>query len=77
MKLEPDILSRQIRLRDPAPGHRHYSSGTLNDIGRNGFCWSSSTLNSNVYYLDFYHGIITLNRLYYRAYGFQTRCLQE
>ncbi|MDE5945592.1 MAG: hypothetical protein K2G93_08455 [Rikenella sp.] len=46
-------------------------------VGSYGYSWSSDTSDSNGYYLDFNYSRIVPNYLFYRAYGFQLRCLQE
>ncbi|MDE5944910.1 MAG: hypothetical protein K2G93_04915 [Rikenella sp.] len=49
------------------------------NVGYNGYSWSSTILtgSSNCYYLDLSYSRIVPNYLYYRANGFQLRCLQE
>ncbi|MDE5945617.1 MAG: hypothetical protein K2G93_08585 [Rikenella sp.] len=61
----------------PAPGLRHPYYGTLYNIGRDGFGWTSSFTGANVYRLDFHYNGIYPNSHNCRSYGFQTRCLQE
>ncbi|MDE5944392.1 MAG: hypothetical protein K2G93_02260 [Rikenella sp.] len=47
-------------------------------VGGNGYSWASSvTTGTNVYNLYFYYSGIYPNYYNYRAYGFQSRCLQE
>ncbi len=61
------------------PGGYRYSHGSFNDLGGDGYWWSSSSsgsegaLNRNLWYGTEYlrlHG-------YYRSYGFSVRCLQD
>ncbi|MDE5945330.1 MAG: hypothetical protein K2G93_07090 [Rikenella sp.] len=62
----------------PAPGLRHYNSGTLYYVGRTGCSWSSTITESGTYFLDFlYTGVSPNYNSLYRAYGRPLRCLQE
>ncbi|MDE6499222.1 MAG: hypothetical protein K2K83_00765 [Rikenella sp.] len=71
-----------LRARHPAPGFRDAGSrvgGTLCAVGYGGYSWSSAipTGSGDAHNLNFNYGGIRPNNGYYRAYGFQLRCLQE
>ncbi len=61
----------------PAPGLRGYEHGKVRHVGNGGYSWSSTVSGSNVRFLDFDPTWLTPQNSYYRAYGFQLRCLQE
>ncbi len=65
----------------PAPGYRdsgYYNGfGALRDIGNCGYSWASTTSGNNARYLDFSPTWLRPQSSYYRAFGFQLRCLQE
>ena len=65
--------------RHPAPGYRMYGSGRLSYVGNHGFNWSSSIPEGSVTarHLLFDYNVLYINHGYYRAFGFQLRCLQE
>ncbi|WP_294593450.1 hypothetical protein [uncultured Rikenella sp.] len=62
-----------------APGYRHRSTGILSSVGNNGFNWSGTPVTGNVtvWYLDFNMESLTTSYSYYRARGYQLRCLSE
>ena len=61
----------------PAPGYRAYGSGVLWVVGGDGYSWSSTIRNSNIYFLHFGYNGVNPQSNNYRAYGLQLRCLQE
>ncbi len=63
--------------KDPAPGLRGYEHGKVRYVGNYGYSWSSTVSGSNVRFLDFGPTWLMPQNSYYRAYGFQLRCLQE
>ncbi len=56
-----------------------YGSGRLSYVGNHGFNWSSSIPEGSVTarHLLFDYNVLYINHGYYRAFGFQLRCLQE
>ncbi|MDE5945095.1 MAG: hypothetical protein K2G93_05870 [Rikenella sp.] len=46
-------------------------------VGRGGFSWASSCTGTKAYRLNFNYNEINPNGNDHRAYGLQTRCLQE
>ena len=65
----------------PAVGFRLYDSGSLINVGENGFCWSASpypSSASNAYYLYFaYNGNVYPAYSSYRSSGYSVRCVRE
>ena len=60
----------------PAAGNRNGTS--LNNVGSNGYYWSSSYNNSSsAYYLGFDSGIVNPNSSSYRYSGFSVRLVSE
>ncbi len=61
-----------------SPGFRHgdYAAGRLYYIGYNGFCYSSSVIDTHAHYLGFAPGGVYSQSNNRRSYGFQLRCLQ-
>ena len=59
----------------PATGFRNYNSGSLGDSGKWGYCWTSTPLGGNAWYLDFYTGPARVSNGS-RGYGFPVRCVQ-
>ncbi len=59
-----------------SPGFRHgdYAAGRLY---YNGFCYSSSVIDTHAHYLGFAPGGVYSQSNNRRSYGFQLRCLQE
>jgi uncharacterized protein (TIGR02145 family) len=58
-------------------GYRHYSTGSLNNVGTDGYYWSSTVTVAGTYsnFLLFYnHAFI---QSYYRAFGLSVRCLKD
>ncbi|MDE5944624.1 MAG: hypothetical protein K2G93_03445 [Rikenella sp.] len=47
------------------------------NVGYNGYSWASSASENNGYFLSLSYNGIYPNSSGYRAYGRQTRCLQE
>ena len=63
----------------PASGYRDNSTGAVNNVGNNGYCWSASPNSTNGYYLNF-NSSGNVNPAYGnsgRANGFSVRCVQE
>lgn len=62
----------------PASGYRHYSSGSLNYVGRYGYVWLSSAYGQDyAYFLYFYSSNLNPQNIGYRAYGYSVRPVQE
>jgi len=60
----------------PAGGNRNYSNGSLNNVGTNGYYWSSTVSGTNARSLYFYSASATMYSDY-RAFGFSVRCVQD
>ncbi len=60
-----------------APGFRDALSGGVGGSANHGYSWSYSTDESNCVYLHFYTLDLSPTNAYYRAHGFQLRCLSE
>ncbi|WP_300400881.1 hypothetical protein [uncultured Rikenella sp.] len=61
----------------PAPGFRDALSGGVGGSANHGYSWSCSTDKINCVYLHFYTLDLSPTNAYYRAHGFQLRCLSE
>ena len=61
----------------PAPGYRRYASGETGSFGNAGYSWSSATYGIYGLDLNFFVTWFYAGGAYYRAYGFQLRCLAE
>ena len=63
----------------PAPGYRNNASGALNNVGNNGYSWSSTVAASgyNARTLGFNTQGLSPTNTNSRALGLQVRCLQE
>ena len=61
------------------PGGLRYFAGALDDIGYNGYWWSSSQFNGNsAWYRGLYYGLSTLGRTNFnKLSGFSVRCLKD
>ncbi|WP_300829057.1 hypothetical protein [uncultured Rikenella sp.] len=46
-------------------------------VGNHGFSWSSTVSGTNGMYLNFFVTWLGPSSAYYRAYGFQLRCLSD
>ena len=57
-------------------GYRNYSTGTLGDVGRVGYYWSSTVSGTNARTL-YIPGIKAYMGSTYRAYGYSVRCIKE
>ncbi|WP_297830149.1 hypothetical protein [uncultured Rikenella sp.] len=60
-----------------APGFRDALSGGVGGSANHGYSWSCSTDKINCVYLHFYTLDLSPTNAYYRAHGFQLRCLSE
>ena len=60
----------------PAAGAHNYSSTSFYNVNSNGYYWSSTPRNANVYYLEFDNSDFRMT-YYYRAYGRSIRCVSE
>jgi len=60
-----------------APGFRGYGEGALGSVSSNGYSWASTVSDINSMYLGFHVTWLNLSSTYYRAFGFQLRCLSE
>ncbi|WP_299457633.1 hypothetical protein [uncultured Rikenella sp.] len=63
------------RLDEDAPGYRHRDTGALNNVGNNGYSWSSTVSGTNGMNLNFNVTWLNPSNANNRAYGFQLRCL--
>ena len=62
----------------PASGFRRSSDGTLNNVGSNGYCWSSAANSQdNAYNLNFNSGNVNPQNNNNRANGFSVRPVSE
>lgn len=61
----------------PTPGSRHFSSGTITEEGRMGYCWSASPQGTYGYHLFIYSGHLGTRNNSHRGHGFSVRCIQE
>ena len=74
-----DIQFQRLLFR-PAAGRRNYSTGALENVGTNGFYWSSSSYNAgnvNAGSLNFNSGNVNPLNNNVRANGFPVRCVQH
>ena len=63
--------------KGPAPGYRGNGEGALWNVGRYGEWWSSTVSETNAFFLRFHATYANPSDKYYRAHGFQVRCLQH
>jgi uncharacterized protein (TIGR02145 family) len=63
-------------LKLPVAGNRSHSSGSLGNVGTNGYYWGSTVNGVNSQYLVFYNSNALMND-YYRANGFSVRCIKD
>lgn len=62
----------------PASGSRGYGSGSLGNVGSNGYCWSSAAYSQHhAYFLYFYSSDVLPQFNFSRAYGFSVRPVAE
>lgn len=61
----------------PMSGAFHYNRGTLESVGKGGYSWSASGNNVNSMSLAYSTNNVYPSLIYYRAYGFAIRCVQE
>jgi hypothetical protein len=60
----------------PAAGYRDRGNGGLNNVGSNGYSWSSSPNgSSNGYFLNFNSTSVNPSNNNSRTYGFLARCI--
>lgn len=64
-------------LKFTAAGGRYSSDASLNDLGMNGYYWSSSVGGWGSLNFDFNSSTVIPADEYARAYGFTVRCIQE
>jgi len=57
-------------------GYRNNSNATLNNVGSNGYYWSSTVSGTNARNLNFNSGGANMNTNN-RAYGFSVRCIKD
>ncbi len=60
-----------------APGYRSDANGTLHFVCSYGYVWSSKTNNIRSHNLHFSAPWLNPSYAYYRANGYQLRCLSE
>lgn len=58
-------------------GYRDYSSAGLNNLGSNGYYWSSSINGINAYNLNFNSTAVNPANNNNRANGFSARCIKD
>jgi uncharacterized protein (TIGR02145 family) len=63
-------------LKLPLAGYRNGSNGTLNDVGSNGYYWSSTVSSSFARYLYFDSSLAYMNDSH-RAFGLSVRCIKD
>ncbi|MDD4531376.1 MAG: FISUMP domain-containing protein [Candidatus Pacebacteria bacterium] len=63
-------------LKLPSAGYRNYSSGSLTNVGSNGYYWAASVTGSGSNNLLFHSSSATMSNSA-RAYGFSVRCLKN
>ena len=64
----------------PAVGLRHYNSGVLDNVGLDGYYWSSSPHTRYVdyaFHFSFYNGGVSPAICFYRGFGYSVRCVRE
>ncbi len=61
----------------PGSGYRRRDSGGWWAVCDNGYCWSSSTLNTDALAFGINFASLSPAGTHFRAYGFATRCVQE
>ena len=61
----------------PAAGLRNYNNAALNNVGTNGYYWSSTVNGNNSRNLNFNSGNVNPANNNNRAYGFSVRCVAE
>ncbi len=61
--------------RRDAPGYRHRDTGALNNVGNNGYSWSSAVSGTNGMNLNFNATWLNPSNANNRGYGLQLRCL--
>ncbi|WP_297628559.1 hypothetical protein [uncultured Rikenella sp.] len=67
----------RIRFHLSAPGYRSDANGTLHFVCSYGYVWSSKTNNIRSHNLHFSAPWLNPSYAYYRANGYQLRCLSE
>jgi len=71
-------LRHKVSALIPASGYRNYSNGTLNNVGQNGYCWSSSAYSgTNGFNLGFNSSNVYPANNNNRQNGFPVRCVQN
>ena len=63
-------------LKLPPAGYRAFSNGSLNNVGTDGYYWSSTVSGTNSRYLSFSSGGAFMND-FYRSFGFSVRCIKN
>lgn len=61
----------------PSTGFLHYVTGALSYIGIGGYCWSAQSHEMYSKYLNYNMNEVNSSAIFYRAYGFPVRCIQE
>ncbi len=61
----------------PAAGYRNYSNALLDNVGSDGYYWSSTVLSALSYHLHFSSSSVNPAGSNSRGYGFSVRCVQE
>ncbi|MBF0647881.1 hypothetical protein IR083_03490 [Dysgonomonas sp. GY75] len=72
------LVRLYIHSRDcffPASGNRNNNTGTLNNVGTNGYYWSSSPNGTNGYNLNFNSSNVNPSDNNNRANGLTVRCI--
>lgn len=60
----------------PMAGNRNNSNGTLNNVGSNGYYWSSTVNGINAYNLNFNSSNANMNSNN-RGFGYAVRCIKD
>ena len=61
----------------PATGYYYYNKETLTNVGNSGCYWSGTPNETQSMYWTFTMNTSSPNFIYYRAFGFPVRCIQE
>ncbi|WP_294594979.1 hypothetical protein, partial [uncultured Rikenella sp.] len=59
------------------PGYRRNDTGDMLGVANGGYNWSSTTIGTDSFHLNFRINWLYDQRIDHRAFGFQLRCLSE
>jgi hypothetical protein len=74
--MEP-VMSQGACIDFPASGNRNNTTGALNNLGVNGYAWSSSASAANGHNLNLTGATVTPANTNNRANGFPVRCVKN